>query len=129
MRMRSRAMPCCLVKLDEMPAFGDQRGGVEGQVRVGFGGDAAGNDFQNFQAEQNHQIVEDVREQFLAGELGLVVGDGLVHEELIFRHLRGLENQRGIGGGVARRELFEEAKSPVSATTMVNCLSWSVGLA
>ncbi len=110
MRMRSRAMPCCLVKLDEMPAFRDERVGVERQVRVGFGGDAAGNDFQNFQAEQNQQIVQHVRQQILAAELCLVVGDGLVHEELIFRHLRGLEDERRIGRGVARRELLERGE-------------------
>ena len=110
MRMRSRRNALRLVKLNEVPALGDERVGVERQVRVRLGGNAAGNDLQNFQAEQNHQIIEHVRQQFFAAEFGLVVGDGLVHEKLIFRHLRGLEDQRRIGRGVARRELFERGE-------------------
>jgi hypothetical protein len=61
-------------------------------------------------AEQDQQVVENARQQFLAAGLRLVVGDGLVHEKLILRHLRGLEDERRIGGGVARRELFERGE-------------------
>ncbi len=38
------ANPALLVKFDEFFRLGHQRRGVKGQVRVGFGGNAAGND-------------------------------------------------------------------------------------
>ena len=57
MRMRSRGIPWVFVKLDETMSFGDQRGGVEGHVRIGFRRNPAGNDFQDFVSEQDEEIV------------------------------------------------------------------------
>ena len=95
------------VKLDEKAAFGNERLGVERQVRVGLGGDAAGDDFEDLRAEEDEQVVEDAVQEVVAGGLGLVVGDGLVDEELVFRHLRGLEDKGGIGRGIPGGVLLE----------------------
>ena len=41
-----------------------------------------------------------------------VVPNGLVHEECILGHLGSLEDQRGVGGGVARGVLLEGGEIP-----------------
>ena len=44
---------------DELVCLGDGRGGVEGEPGIDLGGDAAGDDLEDFQTEQNQDAVED----------------------------------------------------------------------
>ena len=105
----SDALP--LVEFDESVRLGDERLGVEGHVRVRLGRDAARNDLQNLHAKRDEQVVHDLIEQFLAARAGLPgVGDGLFDDGFVFRHLRGLEDERGIRGRVLRRVLLERGE-------------------
>ena len=100
-----------LVKLDEPVRLVDQAVGVKREIGVRFGRNAARHDFQNLDAEQHQQIVHDAPQQFFPAGAGFFVfSHRLVHEEPVFRHLRGLEDERGIGRGVLRRVLFERGE-------------------
>ena len=68
-------------------------------------------DLQNLQPERHQQVVEDGVHKCTAGDAGpAVVRHGLFHEGAILRHLRGLEDERGVRSGIARRELLERGE-------------------
>lgn len=71
---------------DERAGFGERAGGVEAEARIDFGGDAVGNDLENFEAEGDGEFVErDVEGTASAGGFGLGVGDGAIDEVRVFR--------------------------------------------
>ena len=80
-----------------MVALGDGAGGVEGQARVRFRRDAAGDDLEDFEAEGHedavHRVVHVLRS-----------GDGLIHDRGVLRLRRRGEDERGIRGRVLRFE-------------------------
>ena len=89
------------VHADEVTGFVDVGLGVEGEAGVDFGGDAAGDDFEDFEAEGDDEAVHDGVEKGGAGEGGgFAVGDGFFDEGLVFVFLGGLEDEGGVGGGV-----------------------------
>ena len=126
MRTRSRPMPFLFVKPDEFVSLGDERVRVEGKICVRLCGDAARHDLQNFQAEQDQQLVHDRVDN--SSELAL---DFLLSAMAwsISRPYSGICAAFKISDGlvVASRGAycFSVAKSPVSATTTVNCFNWS----
>ena len=88
------------VEGDDLARFGEGAGGVEGKTRVHFGGDATGDDFEDFEAEDDEQAINDLIE---AGG-GTGVGDGFIEQGGILGHGGGLEDERGVGGRIARGE-------------------------
>ena len=58
MRMRSRPMPAVIVLRNDAAGLRDGGLGVVGEAGVYFGGNAAGNDGQDFFAEGNGQPLE-----------------------------------------------------------------------
>jgi hypothetical protein len=78
-----------------------QRGGlVEGQARVDLGADATGDVFEDLESEAHQHTVHHLVHRRTS--MGL---DHLGQQRRVVRLLHGLEDQRGIGGGIARREL------------------------
>jgi len=86
----------------DLVGFGDGGGGVEGETGVHFGGDTAGDDLEDFQAEHDEEAVDDGGE----GGRGACVFDGLVNQGGIGRHGCSFEDQRGVGRRIAGRKLF-----------------------
>ena len=102
-RMRSREMAFLFVGGDELVRLGDGGRGVEGEAGVDFGGDAAGDDLEDFQAEEDEDAVEDRFGEGRAGDAGgLHFVHGLFDEVLVFRFGGGLEDERGVGRRVLR---------------------------
>ena len=57
--MRSRPMPRALIGGDDRAGLGHRAGGVEGEVRVDLGRDAAGHDSGELGAETHREPVAD----------------------------------------------------------------------
>jgi hypothetical protein len=117
---RLRANAGGFVQRDELLRAGHGGGGVEGQARVHLGADAAGHELEDLQPEAHQHTVHHGR-QGQARCWATVSASSGAYSGL----LRGLEDQAGVGGGILRRELGHLWKLPVSATTVVYCLSWS----
>ena len=95
------ADPSLLVGGDEGLGLGDHRLGVEREIGVHFGRHPAGDDGGQFRAEVDRDPVGHL------GERGLMLApplDGLIDQPRVVRHLRGLEDQRRVGGRVGRLE-------------------------
>ncbi|AEK61271.1 conserved hypothetical protein [Collimonas fungivorans Ter331] len=90
------------IQLDQGVSFVDAALGIEGQARIGFGGNPARDDFQDFLAEGDQQVVDDVGSRQLR-----VFLDCLAQQRLVFRLLHRFQDQRRIGGGVARRKCLD----------------------
>ncbi len=89
------------VHADEVAGFVDVGLGVEGEAGVDFGGDAAGDDFEDFEAEGDDEAVHDAVEEGGSGEGGgFAVCDGFFDEGFVFVFLGGLEDEGRVGGGV-----------------------------
>ena len=95
------ADPALLVERDQLLRLGDGALGVERQVGVDLGRDAAGDDLGHFRAEIDRDAVGDVADH---GALPAPPDDRLLHQPRVGRHLRGFENEGGIGGRVGRPE-------------------------
>ena len=92
---------------DQFQRFCDGAFGVEGKAGVHFGGDAAGDDFQDLKAEEDEDAVEDRVGEGLAGEAAvLMFGDGLVDQRAVFLLGRGLEDEGRVGGCILRLEFL-----------------------
>ena len=93
------------VEADEVAGFFDGGLGVEREAGVHLGGDAAGDDLEDFAAEGDEEVVDDLAVECGAGERGVaVVGDGFFEERLVVGVLDGLVDQGGVRRGVLRRE-------------------------
>jgi hypothetical protein len=91
------------VKADEVAGLLDGAFDVEREAGVNLCRDAAGDDREDFSAEGDEEVVDDLAVKGGAGERGvLVVGDSLVEEVLVFRLLDGLVDEGGVRGGVLR---------------------------
>jgi hypothetical protein len=90
------------VEGDDLAGFGDGGGGVEGEPGVHFGGDAAGDDFEDFETENDEEAVDDGGQR--GGGAG--VGDGLVEERGVGGHRGGFEDEGRVGGRVAGGEFL-----------------------
>ena len=98
--------PLRLVERDELAALCDRPRSVKRQACVGFGGDAAGDDFENLHAERNEQVVDHILDLRRAGEpAAFALREHLVQNVGIGRLRRRLENERGIRGRVLRLKL------------------------
>jgi hypothetical protein len=75
---------------------------VEGQPRIDFGAHAPGHDAQDLQAEAHQHLVDDLLQRPRA--VGL---HGLGQQRRVLRLLHRLQDERGVGGRVARGELGE----------------------
>ena len=92
------------VETDEVARLLDGGFDIEGKAGIDLGGNAAGDDREDFAAEGDEEVVDDLAVERGAGErAGAVVSDGFREERLVFGLLDGLENQRRIGRGVLRR--------------------------
>ncbi len=90
------------VARDEGAGFGEGADGVEAETGVHFGGNALGDDLEDFETEGDGEFVErNVEGAAGTGGLGLGIGDGAVDDVRVFGHLGGLEEEAGVGGGVA----------------------------
>ena len=96
-----------LVERDEAVRARHAGGGVEAQARVDLGRDTPGHDLQDLETEAHQHLVDD-------GVLRLapVRLHGGRKQRCVGRHAHGFQNERRVGGGVARgvlRELLEVA--------------------
>jgi len=99
---------------DERARFGEGGLGVKAETRVDFGAYAAGHDFQNLEAKKHREFIQRIGHIFSFG--------GYFAEQLgVLGHLRGFQDEAGVGGGVLRGEARMDSKSPVSATMVVCC--------
>ena len=87
------------VESDELFSFGDRGGFVERETSVDFGGDAAGDDFQNFGAEGDEKCVDGGLNAFATVILG-----SFVEQRFVFGHLHGLKDEARVRGSVERLE-------------------------
>ncbi len=95
---------------NDLAGLGNGGGGVIGEARIHFGGDAAGHDGQNLFAEGDGQPLEGEVGHGGIGcafaELVTRILEHAVHNGLVLRQLRGGGNQRGVGGGILGAELL-----------------------
>ena len=83
---------------------------VVGEACIDLCGDAAGDDFEDLDAESNGQSLEGCGGNLLVGGVGASVFfllENIVHDGLILRHLGGGGDERGIGGRILRLILFD----------------------
>ena len=90
------------VEGDDFAGFGNRTVAIKGEPRVHLGRNAAGDDLQDLAAKEDEKLIDD-----LARTCG---GPGILHrfgeQVCVVRHSGGLENQAGVGRGVARGELL-----------------------
>ncbi len=106
MRMRSRPMPASSYCLMMSRACCDGLVGVVGEACVDFGGDAAGDDFEDLLAEGDGEGLEGEGGDILVGGGGAGVLAGL-HQHVVDDlgvggHLGRGGDERWVGGGVGR---------------------------
>ena len=91
-----------------MAGLGDGAGDVEGEAGIGLGGDAAGDDLEDFLAEGDEDVIDDVLDLGGAGEAGvfLILND-LVEDVAVLGLLGGGVDEAGIGGGVLGLEFAD----------------------
>ncbi len=89
-----------LVKRDQMVRACDRGAGVEAGAGVHLRRDPPGNDLEDLEPEAHDHLVDELRQRQAA-----VRSDDLVEQRRIGRLLHGLQDQRGVGGGVPGREL------------------------
>ena len=70
MRMRSREMPALSYMRDDVAGLGDGLVGVVGEAGVDFGGDAAGDDLEDLEAEGDFERLEGVCGDVFVGGVG-----------------------------------------------------------
>ena len=96
---------------DQFAPLGDGRLGIERQARIDFGGHPPGNDLEDFEPEGHRQPVEGQRNHLCRRRAGAAIaprlGQRVVDDGLVLRHLRRRGNQRRIGRGIARRKGFD----------------------
>ena len=104
---RSRGTPAAWYRAIRPRARFDHGARVEGQARIHLGGDPARYDIEDLAAERDQQAVGDL------GRRGaLVRARRLDQQQPVRLLLHGLEDQRGVGGGVGgaqRTHRFEIA--------------------
>ena len=111
MRMRSREMPAFSYCAMMSRAVGDGLVGVVGEAGVDLGGDAAGDDLEDLEAEGDGEGLEGEGGDFLVG--GLVAGvflgllEHVVHDGLVLGLFRRGCDERGIRGGILRLVLLD----------------------
>ena len=99
------------VEANQLAGFVDGGGGIERDTRVNLGRYAARNDFEDFAAEIDDQVVNDFGGKGGAVEpVAFIVGDGFFEQVFILIHLHGGKNEGWIGGGVPRCKLLHGGK-------------------
>ena len=93
------------IKADDLARPGDGGSGVEGEAGVHLGGNAAGNDAQDFTANGDGQTFAGIGGARLSAAGGCV--HGAFNQWLIFRQSGGFQQQGRIGGGIHRRVFFD----------------------
>ena len=96
---------------DDLAGLLDRALGIEGQAGINLGGDAARDDVQDLQAEGYGQAVECQGHHFRRRSLGTQGGaralQGVFDDGLVLRHQSGGGDQRRVGRGVLRLDLFD----------------------
>src|SRR6185312_5013504 len=100
-----------LILRDDVARRGDGLLRVVGDARIHLGRDAARNNLQNLQAEGDGEGLEGLRGDLLVAGIraGLFAGlhQDAVHDGSVRRHGGRRGDQRRIGGGIGRLELFD----------------------
>ena len=92
-----------LIQRHQMASLLDTFLAVEGEPGVHLGGDPSGNAFEDLRAKIDRQLIAGVSHlRFAAATLFFGPGDSVVDEAAIGRQAGGLQQQRGVGGGVFR---------------------------
>ena len=95
-----RVYPLCLIQLGNASRPCQSGIGVKAQTGIDFGGHTPRQQGQQFHAKAHQQTVHG----FIQRHLG-VLGQGLVQQGTVHRHLHRFEDERGVGGGVSRLKL------------------------
>jgi len=106
--MRSREIPSF-----SYAAFGLGNGGVlvKGEACVDFGGNPAGDDFENLETEEDEDPVHHSLNQSGPGESGILVfGHGFFDDGFVFGLAGSLKDQRRIGSRVLRLVFLHRGK-------------------
>ncbi len=80
---------------------------IEGEAGIDFGGNAAGDDFQNFDAEIDEEFIDGQGHPLRLSFSFLAKSDRILDEELIFRQACRFENERWVGGCIGRLKFFD----------------------
>ena len=96
------------VKFDQLARFVDRAFHVERQTRVGFGRNTTRHDFQNFGAELNEQVIDDVFDLRRSAQSGFFsIGQHFVEQVKIFFFLGGGIDQTRVCRRITRLKLLD----------------------